>query len=87
MRGLAWTLATQPRSRSAPAATAPPPYSLPPRDRRSDSVGFRMRREKVSHMLPTVFQERIIRVYSKDPSEAVVIAVQAAFRHCLRRYK
>ena len=52
----------------------------------TDDVGGRVRREKISHMLPTAFQERIIRVYSKCADEAVVAAVQAAFRRCLRMY-
>ena len=52
----------------------------------ADDTGMRMRRDKVSHMLPTVFQERIIRVYSKNSDEAVVAAVQAAFRRCLRTF-
>jgi hypothetical protein len=53
----------------------------------SDTRGMRVRREKVSHMLPVTFQERILRVYSKDRDEEVVAAVQGAFRRCLRQYK
>lgn len=52
----------------------------------SDRVGMKMPRHKVSHMLPVVFCERVIRVYSKDRDDAVVAATQQAFRRCLRKY-
>jgi hypothetical protein len=50
-------------------------------------TGSKIRRDRVSHMLPTVFSERIIRVYSRNPDESVVVMIQAAFRYCLRQYK
>lgn len=54
---------------------------------RNDITGSKIRSDRVSHMLPTVFSERIIRVYSRNPDEAVVAMIQAAFRYCLRQYK
>jgi hypothetical protein len=52
----------------------------------SDDTGFKIRSDRVSHMLPQVFEERVIRVYTKDSDPGVVAAVQRAFRRLLKTH-
>ncbi|KAF9910748.1 SAM domain and HD [Lobosporangium transversale] len=48
------------------------------------SVSYHIPKEKVSSLIPSEFQENIIRVYSRDPSK--VKAVHEAFRRLMSRF-
>lgn len=52
----------------------------------ADTRGFPRKREMTSHLLPSVFQERIIRIYSRSDDPAKLAAMQRAFRRHLRKY-
>lgn len=48
---------------------------------------FHIPRDKVSHLLPTVFQERVIRIYSRSSDVVTLAAIQRAFREYLRTFR
>lgn len=49
------------------------------------TASFHISRNKISGLIPTTFQERILRVYAKNPDKAAM--VQEAFRAWVRDHK
>ena len=43
------------------------------------SASFSVARERVSYILPTHFEERLVRVYSRNAADDVIVAIGAAF--------
>ncbi|KAF9981881.1 SAM domain and HD [Mortierella antarctica] len=52
--------------------------------KQNNSVSYHIPKEKVSSLIPSEFQENIIRVYARDPSK--VKAVHEAFRRLMSRF-